>query len=111
MVENKEDRNKPRETQPVFQMPFMDSGPDEIDAGILNLLTLIVKGLVSIKDLSKSQLMSISVLESDRYIHNYLKFLEENQKHVKRKHSHELSDALEKIASALANRVSKQGGV
>jgi len=68
---------------------------------IVKLLNRIIDLLSEITEFSKSELKAISILESDKYLSRLLTFYKKNKKHVKRKHSKELLQALTEIAKAM----------
>ena len=66
----------------------------------LNTLTNLLK---EITEFSSYELKSISLLQSDKYLKELLTFFIANKKHIKRKYSKEILDALDKISTAIAN--------
>lgn len=70
---------------------------------IIELLTRILSDLESITEFNDRELKAISILETDPYFKEYLDFFIQNKKHIKRKHSKEILEALRVIANGLSN--------
>lgn len=68
---------------------------------IIDLIQDIIGKIDHITEYNENELMYISMLESDDYFAEMLSFYKENKKHVKRKHSKELLEALDKIAKTI----------
>lgn len=77
---------------------------------IIELLDSLISKIDEITEFSESELMAISIIESDIYLSQYLKLYRENKKHVKRKHAAELLEALKAIANTLYEREEKHSG-
>lgn len=86
------------------------------DLILLNMLKDMINELKMITEFSDSELKAISLLETDKYLQDLLKYYILNKKHVKRKYSAELREVLAKIAetaqlSSMANNNNQSMGV
>lgn len=68
---------------------------------IYELLNRILDSLDKITEFNDRELKAISILETDPFFKEYLDFFIQNKKHIKRKHSKEILQALANIASTL----------
>ena len=68
---------------------------------IYQLLNRILDSLDKITEFNDRELKAISILETDPFFKEYLDFFIQNKKHIKRKHSKEILQALANIASTL----------
>jgi len=71
---------------------------------IIELLQSLVNSIENITEFSERELKSISILETDPFFEEYLKFFIDNKKHVKRKHAKELLESLKAIAESLKEK-------
>lgn len=80
---------------------------------IIQLLTRILTDLEGITEFNERELKAISILETDPFFKEYLDFYILNKKHIKRKHSKEILEALKTVASSLSfgNNQNPLGGV
>lgn len=79
----------------------IEKKPNEIDVKIANTLDLLVKGILNITEFSQNELKAISIIQTDRRLASFLVKYLENKKHIKRKHSNELINALQTIARSI----------
>lgn len=71
----------------------------------IKLIRDLLERIEEITEFSESELKAISILESDEYLSSLLSFYKINKKHVKRKHSSELLEALKAIAKSMQELV------
>ncbi len=68
---------------------------------IVDLLQQILDSIKEITEFNERELKAISILETDPFFEEYLRFFILNKKHVKRKHAKELLEALRNISDSM----------
>lgn len=68
---------------------------------IIELLDSLLSKIDQITEFSESELKAISIIQNDQFLSQYLNEYRLTKKHVKRKHSKELLEALRSIANTL----------
>ena len=74
---------------------------NQIDGIIANSLQFLVQELSKITEFSMRDLVPLSMLQKHKYIAPHLDYLILNKKHIKRKHSKEILQAIEKISAMI----------
>ncbi len=79
-----------------------------IEITLAKSLEKLVDMLSNTTEFNANELKAISILYSDKYLKALLEFLESNRKHLKRKHSAEILQALQNIASCISANSNNQ---
>ena len=73
----------------------------EIESTLAKSLEKLIQMLSDITEFSQNELKALSLIESDRYFAHLLEYYSVNKKHLKRKHSKEILEALKEIAQSI----------
>jgi len=71
------------------------------DLLILDLIKDLMNEVKGITELSETELKSISLIKTDTYLNDLLKFYESSKKHVKRKYAAEIIEIFKEIARVM----------
>lgn len=85
---------------PSFKPLMTQETESKTQIVIANSIEKIVEYFNNITDFNSRELKAMSILMTNKYYANLLKFYIENKKHVKRKHAKEIMEALKIIAEA-----------
>lgn len=70
---------------------------DKVKLALAKSLREITRELINIKEISRFELKAYAIMKQDKYFAESLDFWINNTKHIERKHSKELLQALESI--------------
>lgn len=87
----------------IFKQFITSNVGNQKDSRLLDIVEKLVDILGTITEFNTSELMAISVLQTDKYYTEILDFYIRNKKHIKRKHAKEILEALNKISLNLGN--------
>lgn len=85
----------------LFDQNNKNSKSSPIDETIANSLRDLIELLKNVTEFKPNELKAISLLQTDEYLKNMLDFYILNKKHIKRKHSKEILEAIKYLSEAL----------